>query len=83
MKNAVFWDVTPCGSWYNQHFGGTYRLHYQGDKNRRAGNNEQSNRNTEARCEEILLYLSPKRQSSQELQGVKSQKTTFFNYRVR
>jgi hypothetical protein len=23
MKNAVFWDVTPCGSCKNRHFGGT------------------------------------------------------------
>jgi hypothetical protein len=23
MKNGVFWDVTPCGSCNNQHFGGT------------------------------------------------------------
>jgi hypothetical protein len=34
MKNGVFWDVTPCGSCKNQRFGGTYRLHHQGDKNR-------------------------------------------------
>jgi hypothetical protein len=35
MKNAVFWDVTPCcsGNW---RFGGMYRLHHQGDNNRRA-----------------------------------------------
>jgi hypothetical protein len=35
MKNAVFWDVTPCE---NRRFGGTYRLHHQGDKNRWARN---------------------------------------------
>jgi hypothetical protein len=39
MKNAVFWDVTPCGFCKNLRFGGTYRLHHQGDKNRRARNN--------------------------------------------
>jgi hypothetical protein len=33
MKNAVFWDGTPCGSYKNRRFGGTYRLHHQGDKN--------------------------------------------------
>jgi hypothetical protein len=32
MKNAVIWDVTPCGSCKNRHFGGKYRLHH-GDKN--------------------------------------------------
>jgi hypothetical protein len=26
MKNAVFWDITPCGSCKNSRFGGTYRL---------------------------------------------------------
>jgi hypothetical protein len=33
MKNAVFWDIMPCGSCKNQRFGGTYHLH-QGDKDR-------------------------------------------------
>jgi hypothetical protein len=33
MKNAVFWDVTPCGSCKNRYFRGTYRLHLQGDTN--------------------------------------------------
>jgi hypothetical protein len=43
MKNAVFWGVTPCGSCKNRRFGGTYRLHYQGDENRPARNNVSSN----------------------------------------
>jgi hypothetical protein len=34
MKNAFFLDVTLCGSCKNRRFGGTYRLHHQGDKNR-------------------------------------------------
>jgi hypothetical protein len=25
-ENAVFWDITPCGSCKNRRFGGTYRL---------------------------------------------------------
>jgi hypothetical protein len=33
MKNAVFWDLTPCGSCKNRCFGGTYRLHHRGRKN--------------------------------------------------
>jgi hypothetical protein len=33
MNNAVFCNVTSCGSCKNQSFGGTYRLHRQGDKN--------------------------------------------------
>jgi hypothetical protein len=32
MKNAVFWDVTPCTSCVNLGFGGTYHLHLQGRK---------------------------------------------------
>jgi hypothetical protein len=38
MKNAVFLDVTLCGSCKNRRFGGTYRLKY-----RRARNNVSSN----------------------------------------
>jgi hypothetical protein len=36
MKNSVCWVVTACGSCKNRRFGGTYRPHHQGDKNRRA-----------------------------------------------
>jgi hypothetical protein len=34
LKNGVVWDVTPCGSCKNRRFGGTERLHRQGDTNR-------------------------------------------------
>jgi hypothetical protein len=34
MKNCVFLDVTPRGSCKNRRFGGTYHLHYHGDKSR-------------------------------------------------
>jgi hypothetical protein len=37
MKNTVFWDVVPCSSCLNRHFGGTYRLHLQGRKIRERG----------------------------------------------
>jgi hypothetical protein len=30
MKNAIFWNVTPCGFCKNQCFGEMYRLHHQG-----------------------------------------------------
>jgi hypothetical protein len=33
-RNGVFWVVTPCGSFKNRRFGGTWRLLHQGDKNR-------------------------------------------------
>jgi hypothetical protein len=39
LKNAVFWDVIPCGSCKNRRFGGTWRLHHQGDKNQCTRNN--------------------------------------------
>jgi hypothetical protein len=39
MKNAVFWDVTPCGYCKNGRFGGTYRLHHKGGKNQGVRNN--------------------------------------------
>jgi hypothetical protein len=35
MKIAVFSDVTLCNSCMSRRFGGEYRLHYQGDRNRR------------------------------------------------
>jgi hypothetical protein len=33
MRNAVFWDVKPCGSCKSPHFGGTKCFHHRGDKN--------------------------------------------------
>jgi hypothetical protein len=36
MKSSIFCDVTPRGSCKNRRFGCEYRLHHQGDKNRRA-----------------------------------------------
>jgi hypothetical protein len=31
MKNVIFWDVMLCGPCKNRRFGGTYRLHHEGD----------------------------------------------------
>jgi hypothetical protein len=42
MKNAIFWNVTPRGSCKNRCFGGTYRLHHQGEKNLRTRKNVSS-----------------------------------------
>jgi hypothetical protein len=36
MANAVFCNVTWCGSCKKRRLGGTQRLHHQGDKNRRS-----------------------------------------------
>jgi hypothetical protein len=38
MKNAVFWDTTSCGSYWNTRFGETSSFHPQGGKNPRARN---------------------------------------------
>jgi hypothetical protein len=38
MKNPVFCVVTPCGSYKNRHFGGTYSLRHQGEGNQQAKN---------------------------------------------
>jgi hypothetical protein len=36
LKNAFFWDVTPCGSCKNRRFGGTCRPRHQGDSSLRS-----------------------------------------------
>jgi hypothetical protein len=56
MKDAVFWDVTPCGSCKNRRFGGMLRLNYQGDKNR-CTRNDASNRRTQRRNTTLVLRL--------------------------
>jgi hypothetical protein len=28
----IFWEMTPCGSYKNRRFGGSYRLHLQGER---------------------------------------------------
>jgi hypothetical protein len=91
MNNAVLWDVTPCCSCNNRRFEGTYRLHHQGDKNRRARKNVSSNQQpTHAGKKYYIVPSSPiistlimeaklllKRRFFEELHGVTSQKTAF------
>jgi hypothetical protein len=43
MKNAVFWNVSPCCSCKNRGFEETYRLHHQGDRKWRVKNSVSSN----------------------------------------
>jgi hypothetical protein len=31
MMIIIFWEMTPCGSYKNRRFGGSYRLHLQGE----------------------------------------------------
>jgi hypothetical protein len=43
MKSILFWDVTPCSLLScNRRFGGTYRLHPQGQKISRARNQREN-----------------------------------------
>jgi hypothetical protein len=65
LKNGVFWDVTPCSSCKNRRFGGTYRLHNEGDKNRRAGTT-------------LLLMMETTRSSETSVRIRATQKTAFF-----
>jgi hypothetical protein len=38
LKSTVFWDMTPCSPLnFNRRFGGTYRLHLQGRRNKYSG----------------------------------------------
>jgi hypothetical protein len=35
IKSTIFWDITPCSPLsVNRRFGGTYRIHFQGRKNK-------------------------------------------------
>jgi hypothetical protein len=56
VKNAVFWDIAPCGSCKNGRFGGMHRLHHQSNKNQRARNNVHSNQQSK-HAAKLLLTL--------------------------
>jgi hypothetical protein len=49
LKNAVFWDVTPCGSCKNRRFRGSYRLHMTRIGELRTALAVTSNRSTQQR----------------------------------
>jgi hypothetical protein len=57
IKNAVFCDVTLCGSCNNRLFGATYCLHHQGDKNRRATNNVSINYQTKHATKKYYAHI--------------------------
>jgi hypothetical protein len=85
MKNAVFWDVGPCGYCVNWCFGGTYRLHLQSRKIReRATSMSRWLQLTLVPRSRIFLpwrwrrYVPPKRRFTQDLHCATSQKTAFF-----
>jgi hypothetical protein len=37
LKNAIFWDVTPCGCFKNQCFGGILHFHHRVEKIKELG----------------------------------------------
>jgi hypothetical protein len=54
LKNAIFWDVTSCSPLkVNRRFGKIFRLHLQGRKISRAGNQQESRWQEENRCSGI------------------------------
>jgi hypothetical protein len=66
MKNAVFWDVMPCGSCKNRRFGEKYRLIIRVARIGKLGTTLAVTSNR---------YVPPKRRFLQDLHGVISQKT--------
>jgi hypothetical protein len=58
MKNSVFWDVTSCGYCKNRSFGGTQRLHRQGDNNRWTRNVAVTNNRRTLRRKSRLLVTA-------------------------
>jgi hypothetical protein len=58
----IYWEMTPCGSYKNRRFGGSYRLHFQGDRVR-AG----TERNSKLLYRRRLEYFSPHGVISQKM----------------
>jgi hypothetical protein len=49
MNSIIFWDMTPCSSSsFNRRFGGIYRLHLQGRRNKFSKTSKQSLLNHQA-----------------------------------
>jgi hypothetical protein len=43
MKSTIFWDMTPCSPLsFNRRFGGIYRLHLHGRRNKFSKNQQTS-----------------------------------------
>jgi hypothetical protein len=89
LKRTIFWDMTPCSLLkVNRRFGGTYRLHLQGRRIRRASNQRESRRQAEQGwfLARLILrpwrwrqYVTPKRRLTfTGLHGVISQKIVLF-----
>jgi hypothetical protein len=81
MKNAVFWDVAPCGSCTSRRFGGTCDLHLQGITDWQSVNQLLML----LFAQECFLsrkwrqHVPPKRRLVQDAHGATSQKAAFFS----
>jgi hypothetical protein len=53
MMIIIFWEMTPCGSYKNRRFGGSYRLHLQGERVR-AGTERNSKLLYRRRLEKLI-----------------------------
>jgi hypothetical protein len=65
MKSTIFWDITPCSPLrFNRCFGGTYRLHLQGQRIRQTRSQHESKWKAERilRPRRWRRYVPPKRQ---------------------
>jgi hypothetical protein len=61
MKSSVFWDIMPCSSVkVNQRFGGTYRLHLQGQKVSQARNKHEAGSKQSSLTLNMEAIYSPK-----------------------
>jgi hypothetical protein len=67
MKNAVFWDVAPCRSCVNRHFGGTYRLHLQVTKIRERGSSVSRWLQTELPVDNNQLHRATPQKTTPEM----------------
>jgi hypothetical protein len=80
MKSIIYWDMTPCSpSSFNRRFGGTYRLHFPGRRNKFS-----KNQHLFLRPRRWRRYVLPKRRLKlDQLHGVISQKKILFkSFRV-
>jgi hypothetical protein len=57
LKNAVFWNMMPCGSCKMQHFRGAFHLHHQGRKIQQA-RNISSNEQLKHTAKKVWFFLT-------------------------
>jgi hypothetical protein len=56
MKSIIFWDMTPSSLLsFNRRFGGTYRLHLQGQRNKFS--KKPASKQVASKDDTLLLFL--------------------------